>query len=285
VEYTATVPTLSTFTQFLRVFQQNGFDPNPASSYGVFAPNDDAWQRLADIIGTTVGGPSGSEPVGAPGSAQGPSGSLAITPEVDVLLAIGLYHYTLDDETTPEEYLANRTAQTALGDFTGYNVSLYFAEVNGVIQVEGIPFGNSAPLDTPTKVCTSVVYEINQVMIPSNRLSDIPGFTQIIAAQAPGSGQALPPQGSFNLPIPPDTESISVTATGAGSPDGSTGNSTTDINGDRLPGAPQEAPAPGTVNITSTTPAPTSAALRQQPGWPVHKLAAVAAAVVAAMWL
>lgn len=46
-------------------------------------------------------------------------------------------------------------------------------------QVEGIPFGNSAPLTAPTRVCESALYVIDEVMQPTNSLVDIPGFQDL----------------------------------------------------------------------------------------------------------
>ena len=47
------------------------------------------------------------------------------------------------------------------------------------IQVEGIPFGNAAPLTTPTRVCETTLYVLDEVMQPTNSLADIPGFTEL----------------------------------------------------------------------------------------------------------
>lgn len=46
-------------------------------------------------------------------------------------------------------------------------------------QVEGIPFGNSAPLTAPTRVCQTTLYTIDEVMQPTNSLADIPGFQDL----------------------------------------------------------------------------------------------------------
>lgn len=99
--------------------------------------------------------------------------------------------------------------------FAGYNVSLYFEMINDQvceplhesrlkvcmclpcstrasakhvtavcclhvqIQVEGIPFGNAAPIDTPDTVCSTTVYIIDEVMQPTSSLAETPGFTQL----------------------------------------------------------------------------------------------------------
>jgi len=47
------------------------------------------------------------------------------------------------------------------------------------IQVEGIPFGNAAPLSTRERVCDTYVYTIDQVMQPTTSLAQTPGFSEI----------------------------------------------------------------------------------------------------------
>lgn len=49
--YTETVPSLSIFTQFTKLYAAAGFDPNPNKGYAVFAPNDEAWKQLFEIVG------------------------------------------------------------------------------------------------------------------------------------------------------------------------------------------------------------------------------------------
>ena len=51
-------------------------------------------------------------------------------------------------------------------------------------QVEGIPFGNSAPLTAPTRVCQTTLYTIDEVMQPTNSLADIPGFQDLSESPA-----------------------------------------------------------------------------------------------------
>ncbi len=53
------------------------------------------------------------------------------------------------------------------------------AMLHAQIQVEGIPFGNAAPLSTPERVCDTLVYNIDEVMQPTTSLVSTPGFSQI----------------------------------------------------------------------------------------------------------
>ena len=53
--------------------------------------------------------------------------------------------------------------------------SLWFVQA----QVEGVPFDNVAPLPNVTMVCNTSLYVIDEVMLPSSSISNIPGFTSI----------------------------------------------------------------------------------------------------------
>lgn len=265
--YTSTISNISIFTSFLETYESVGLDTDPSSGFAAFAPTDKAWGRVEQILTSSVGGNESDNDV---------------TPEeADILLTVGLYHLT-GRARTAEQFLAKGSAQTLLGDLTGYNVSLYFEMINDQIQVEGIPFGNAAPIDTPDTVCSTTVYIIDEVMQPTSSLAETPGFTQLIsAAQAPASAP-VPISDIFSLPLAPGP-GISVTTTGPGSSISTTSpSSATDINGDNV----ATATAP-TDNVAApvTAPAPQAAA-RDLPGggW-CAVLAGLVAAVVATQTL
>jgi uncharacterized surface protein with fasciclin (FAS1) repeats len=231
--YTSGVADLNIFTSFLRTYEAVGLDTHPSSGFSLFAPTDRAWNRIEQTLTTSVGGTSNN----------------VTEQEADMLLTIGLYHLT-SRARSPAAFLARGSEQTVLGDLTGYNISLYFTKPDNQTQVEGIPFGNSAPLTAPTRVCQTTLYTIDEVMQPTNSLADIPGFQDLIStAQAPASAPV--PVGSFfDLPLSPGP-GIAVTTTGPGSTNSS--SAATDINGDNVAAS---SAAPATVNSTAAAPAP-----------------------------
>lgn len=276
--YTDTVPSLSIFTQFTKLYAAAGFDPNPNKGYAVFAPNDAAWRQLFEIVGTKIGGSGSSAFADGPSQvdpAAAPASSSLTARQVDILLSVGLYHYTRQDLGSPAAFLAANNVQSALGDYTGYNVSMYFETVKKQIVVEGVPLGNNADLTkAPAKVCNSSVYEIDTVLLPSNSISEIPPFTAIIGAQGAAGG----PVGSadvFALPLAPDAEGISVTATEEGKANSTVAGAPQSINGD---GA--QAPETAAVAATKDVPQAGHLAARAVALWQTYAVATAVALVM-----
>lgn len=82
--------------------------------------------ELSDLAspaaGTKIGGSGTSAFADGPSQvdpAAAPASSSLTARQVDILLSVGLYHYTLRDLGSPAAYLAANNVQSALGDYTG----------------------------------------------------------------------------------------------------------------------------------------------------------------------